>query len=403
MKYAINLACLTLAFLVSYSAHADLSGRVGVESRYFISEAAVSDEISGSSDTQNSQFQNGVFVEPEWYWESESGDDSFTFEVFARYDDLDDERTHMDIREALWIHVGSDWEFRAGLGKVFWGVTESNHLVDVINQTDLVESPDGEQKLGQPLLQYTAIKDWGVIDAFILPGFRERTFAGEDGRLRGDWVVDSSDPMYESEQEEKHIDVALRYFHSISIFDLGLSMFNGTNRDPKFRLIGEGDDARLVPYYDQMQQFGLDVQATVGDWLLKLEAIQREDSIDNYLASVAGFEYTFVNMFQSGLDFGALMEYNYDARDASPSPLDNDVFVGGRLTFNDQQSTDLLIGFSHDLDTNGQLVFAEGSRRLGENWKLTLDARGFSSNNETDPLYQLRNEDYASMSLEFYY
>ena len=41
-----------------------------------------------------------------------------------------------------------DWSLSIGLGKVFWGVTEFNHLVDVINQTDLVEGIDGEAKLG---------------------------------------------------------------------------------------------------------------------------------------------------------------------------------------------------------------------------------------------------------------
>ncbi len=31
----------------------------------------------------------------------------------------------------------------------------------------------------------------------------------------------------------------------------------------------------LVQHYDQIRQFGLDVQLTVGSWLFKLEAIQR--------------------------------------------------------------------------------------------------------------------------------
>ena len=35
------------------------------------------------------------------------------------------------------------------------------------------------------------------------------------------------------------------------------------------------DTTPLIPYYEQIRQFGLDAQLTVGSWLYKLEAIQR--------------------------------------------------------------------------------------------------------------------------------
>ena len=53
-------------------------------------------------------------------------------------------------------------KFRVGVGKVFWGVTESQHLVDIINQTDLVENIDTEDKLGQPMLETTWLQNWGA-------------------------------------------------------------------------------------------------------------------------------------------------------------------------------------------------------------------------------------------------
>ena len=59
-----------------------------------------------------------------------------------------DQRTHGDIRELAYVHarvmIGS---FVVGIRKEFWGVTEFQHLVDVINQTDGVEDFDGEDKL----------------------------------------------------------------------------------------------------------------------------------------------------------------------------------------------------------------------------------------------------------------
>jgi hypothetical protein len=51
--------------------------------------------------------------------------------------------------------------------------------VDIINQTDLVENIDGEDKLGQPMVHFSYFGDWGVVDFFLLPYLRERTYPGK--------------------------------------------------------------------------------------------------------------------------------------------------------------------------------------------------------------------------------
>ena len=73
------------------------------------------------------------------------------------------------MRELYWRGVFGDLEVKAGAVKVFWGVTESQHLVDVINQADLVENIDSEDKLGQPMINLSWGKDWGTLELFVLP------------------------------------------------------------------------------------------------------------------------------------------------------------------------------------------------------------------------------------------
>lgn len=376
--------------IISFNTWAiESSGRVGVEARYFWGD--------------HEEVQAGVLAEPELYWSRDSGNDAFTLNVFARYDELDNNRTHVDIREALWLHVEDSWELRAGIGKVFWGVTESNHLVDIVNQTDSVESADGEQKLGQMMVHISLLKNWGVVELFVLPGFRERTFPGENGRLRGPFIVDVDAAQYESDKGRQHLDFAFRYSHYIGAFDFGLSGFAGTNREPI--LVPSADvQFELIPYYDQIKQLGLDAQATLGDWLLKFETIYREGSLDNFSAQTIGFEYTLTNMFDSGLDLGLLSEYTHDSRKTEIA-LDNDIFVGTRLTFNDVQSSELLLGFSQDIKKSGsQLIFIEGSRRIGNSWKATIDVRLFSSDGPNDPInFFIDDEDYSSLTLEWFY
>src|SRR5690606_38466853 len=129
------------------------------------------------------------------------GADYFTFIPFARLDQHDAERTHVDIRELSWIHVSDNWESRVGIRKVFWGVTEGRHLVDIINQTDFVDQIDEEEKLGQPMINLSTVRDWGTLDLYLLPGFRERTFAGQEGRPQIPIPITADRALYESGAE----------------------------------------------------------------------------------------------------------------------------------------------------------------------------------------------------------
>ena len=176
---------------------------------------------------------------PEFY--VELGPGGIIFEPFARFDLADSERTHYDVRTLSWEGAVGDWEFNLGMGRVFWGVTESQHLVDIVNQTDFVENPDGEDKLGQPMINIGRVTNYGVFEVFVLPGFRERTFAGSEGRLRPGLVVDTEAASYESDDGSRHVDFAARWSHFIGAFDVGASWFRGTNREPRILVEGGAD------------------------------------------------------------------------------------------------------------------------------------------------------------------
>jgi hypothetical protein len=319
-------------------------------------------------------------------------------------DENDNERTHGDIRELSWIHIGEDWELRAGLRKVFWGVTEFQHLVDVINQTDSVEDFDGEDKLGQQMINLSLVRDWGIVDLYLLPGFRERTTIGKNGRLRSGLVVNNDLASYESSAGENHIDTALRWSHTLGDFDLGAYWFHGTNRDPKLLLKNSNGTTYLAPYYEQMDQIGFDLQATIDSWLWKLETINRDTQSENYWAAQGGVEYTFYGIRNSSADVGVLLEYGWDERgENADAAIQNDLFIGARLTLNDVDSTEMLAGMSHDLDYDSESFIIEASRRYGNNWKLSLDGRFFSSDNPADLSYNIKQDDHLQITVERYF
>ena len=386
-----------------------LSGSVQAEEVFFEATGKLSGEFRGYIDEgkfagQDYQTGTSLTIEPELFWELNGGDDIVTFTPFYRIDQHDDERTHGDIRELSWIHVADDWELRTGLRRVFWGVTEFNHLVDVINQTDGVEDSDGEDKLGQPMVNLSLVKDWGIVDLFVLPGFRERTFAGTNGRLRSGIVVDTDNALYESGDGDQHIDTAVRWSQSFDLFDVGLYWFNGTNRDPRFEVGMKNAVPVLIPVYEQMDQIGFDGQATIDSWLWKLELLWRDTSADQYAAMQAGVEYTFYGIAESTVDLGVLAEYGWDERGKkADASFQNDLFIGSRVTLNDEASTEFLAGVGYDIDYQSHSLFAEASSRFGNNWKISLDARFFDAVDSQDPLVNIEQDDMVQLTADYYF
>ncbi|WP_240615572.1 hypothetical protein [Alteromonas facilis] len=408
LKTTFMMLAITSAPLLA--SEFEISGEAGIEERYFLEDSLL--------DAQE-RTQGSIYVQPEFFYSWNEGDDRLVIKPFARIDQHDSERTHADMREFHWLHMTQDWEFLAGVSKVFWGQTESLHLVDVINQTDFVESVDGEDKLGQPMLSFSYFTEQGRFSAFVLPYFRERTFAGLDGRVTPPFLIDTDNPLYASEDEQSHLDYALRWQQTFGSVDLGVSYFAGTNRDPYLAPSIDVDTGRVKfqPYYSQIQQVGIDALAVVDAWLFKFEGIYRKDDQDNvpvglepqvkddFFAAVAGFEYTQVGVFGTQYDLGWLMEYQYDEREETAFVFgQNDLMVGFRIIVNDVDGTEFLIGIVQDLENaNSYTGFIEASSRITDQWRWKLDGYFFASDVMNDPLFYIRREDFIQLTLEYYF
>ncbi len=399
----LRLAPLVLALTTLQANSWELSGEIGLEGRLFLQE--------GLREEAGYRANLSLMAEPELYRDWNNGKHSLTFTLFGRIDQRDANRTHLDIRELTWQYNERSWELRLGIRKVFWGVAESNHLADIINQTDFVENIDGEEKLGQPMVNFALIQDWGTLDVFILPGFRTRTFFSSDGRPGVPFPIDHRDATFDAENGRGHVDFAARWFNTFGPADIGLYHFRGTSRDPRFfpsDQLGPSDQAgRTIfrPHYDLINQTGMDLQITEGGWLWKLETTNRYGQGDRFLALVGGLEYTFGNIKASGIDLGVLAEYNFDERDEEAlTLLEDDVFVGLRLAFNDVQDTQLLAGAAVDRESSASFVNVEASRRIGSRWTLDVQARLFVGVPPSDLfLFGIRNDDYAQATWSLHF
>ncbi|MEW7292392.1 hypothetical protein [Aquimarina sp. 2304DJ70-9] len=371
----------------------DFELKLESEYRYFYDNALFQD--------QEDHFPS-LAIRPEYAIDWNKGYESINFKGFFRLD-VDDERTHWDIRELYYQKAKNNWELSLGLKKVYWGVAESNHLVDIINQTDAVETFDGEEKLGQPMAQFTWItQKFGTFDFFYLPYHRKRTFAGKKGRLRFPTVIDKDDLAYESGAKEWRQDLAFRWKHYFDIFDIGLSHFYGTGREPLFTFDTSGN---INAFYPVINQTGLELQVTHDAFLWKLESIYRTAEAQDFFALVAGLEYTFSNIDRNGLDIGILGEYLFDDRDElALNALQNDVFFGSRIAFNDTQDTSILIGGIADLESSSTIFSLEASRRFGSSWTAEIEARIFNTIDTNELILSNFKEDsFFRLSISKYF
>lgn len=355
----------------------DLFGVFDAQCRFFPQEPA----LQNGNPPQNDYWFNGSLAWEPGFFMNVTDYMNFELILFGRVDQHDRNRTHGDIREGFFELFFDEWSLGFGVHKVFWGVTESKHLVDIVNQTDLVEDFDADIKLGQAMITTSYTNDKaGIFSLFVMSWARPLVFPSLSGRPTVPIPVDNGLREYESRLKQGQIDVAARWSHSMGGFDWGLSYFFGTTREPQLFPVfeGLGNVTALRPLYELIHQGGLDLQYTVEGLLMKVEAIARGSQGPTFGAVTGGFEYTFFQANGSIVDVGVLLEYNYDGRDNNTFIIfEHDFFTGVRLTLSDVGSTEFLIGTFIDAKDGSVFIGGEAARRFGDSWKIILEGRGY--------------------------
>lgn len=318
----------------------------------------------------------------------------------------DSNRNSIDIQEAKLTFHQDSWWVVGGLAIVFWGKLESRQIVDIVNQRDLALAMDPNDKLGQPLLNIGTRIGNGALEFYWLPYFREGTFPGTSGRLRGNIPIDVDQSTFTAKARRNADDFAVRYSVAQGPIDIGLAYFKGTGREPRM-VLGKGRQGKdvLIPHYDVIEQFSTDAQATLGPALFKLEFARRFQNREHYSMAGLGIEYTFFNVRQSNVDIALIAERLRDTRsiEAQPSTFDSELFVGFRTAFNDTSDTSLLGGLVIDLNTRSRAGILNFEKRLFQKLSLKVQVQTYSGTKPSElVLHQLRRDDSVRVSLNYY-
>lgn len=384
---------LSLCASLAVASEGHLIAELSIESMYFFNDPQLSQQSNSST---------SLTFQPKYKQSWDFSKKVLDVQLFLRENANDDERSHQDIRELSWSHSIDNFEYKVGISKEFWGVAESYHLVDVINQLDNVEEVDFQSRLGQPMVKTSYFSDVGSFQAWVLPYFRERNFASNKSRVfSGPVNIDEDAAEYYSSKKEKHVDYALRYSNNFNEYDVGLSYFQGTSRTPVLNYDASGN--RFVPFYDQLKQLSTDIQWTGDALLLKLEAlIRNEANFGSSSALVAGFEYTFFDIYNEH-DIGFISEYLYDERGKTRTSFDNDLFWGLRYTLNDIGSTEVLVGGFFDLDNASHVPRFKLQQRINNDWKYEFILQGYHNIDGDDLFfYDIKDDDFMRFNLRYY-
>jgi hypothetical protein len=377
------------------------TGAIEGELRVFAKDRPMSVQAKGPFPTV------GGWFKASYQWND--GNDRITFMPYARADLSNTQRDLVDVREGYYLHQGSSWDVLIGSHIVFWGVTESRHLVDVVNQTDITGEFDQEDKLGQPMINLNITgEDTGTLSLYGLFGFRERNFPGKRDRLRPLLVLPTivvSDgnrwyPWFTNDKFKHQIGFAARYSKSFTTefgsFDIAPSYFYGKNREARFVVMG----TKVIPVYDMMHQIGLEALYEVDDLQLKFEGLWRSTDADTFFAAVGGFEYFISDPFSTGADLALMGEFLFDDRNTgfNHTVFDHDVFVGVRVSFNDVSSTKLEFGAIVDVKDGSAFISAEFSRRILDSYLLNIKLHAFDISSSNSQAF-LNDENFVQMRL----
>ena len=335
---------------------------------------------------------------------------NFIAEPYYRYDHNDKERSLFNFKENYLIYLQGNSEVKLGIAEIFWGVTESKNLVDIINVYD---GTDGDQKakLGQSMLSYSTYSErLGIFDFYYLPFFSKKPQIGESGRLRLSKPIENYGFVYSGGAGDKVPSWAVKWEKNIGMSDFSIQAFRGNSRENSTIPLIEGATLKYFAGYERISQIGTYLQTISGSYIFKVEAIRRHGKKnannirENYYSFTLGTEYLINRLFEKVWDLSLFIEYSNDNRsNDSTDIMQNDIFMAGQFLFNDVSGTELLIGSTFDMDGGGNTSNVELSSRITEDIRVTGTYQLYWSTNNKDPLYDFRRDNYFGVKAIKYF
>jgi hypothetical protein len=379
----MRVLCLWLILVgmpISVVAQTTLAGEIEFGSRFF-----PEDGLSARQKQFFPVFQGTLRADRV----SERGNHHWRLNVFGRADVRDRRQSHAELREATWAwRPNQTWDVRGGILADEWGFTESNTVIDIVNQRDQLEAPNGDAKLGQPGLSLASRLPAGRLTVYALPWHRTWRFAGSAGRFRPPVKLDEDERANATPAWAAHWDLKKRRF------EIGLSQFKGVSREPAI-------DAAAVGFraiYPVVHQTGAALQLVLGTGLLKADLVHvRSRERPSFTGFTVGGE---LPVTLGATDLTVLAEFTYDQRGRdAPTGLDRDLLMAARWSANNAAGTEATAGSMIDMRSGAQTLRASISRRLSAAWRWTAESHVLVHPHQGEFGYWLRRDSFIQVGI----
>lgn len=302
----------------------------------------------------------------------------FALAPFARYDFMDGRQNAIRLNEA-WIEYSTEnWDFRIGNQIFTWGQMESVNRIDVLNPRDFRDDVIEPGKIGIPAALFRLKFDNSDLSAYALPYYITDSFPGPDHfySLSGGLPIRQPEERFEDQW-------AIRYFHAGDGFDFALSWANVVERLPIYDM--NETETRLIGTPYKSNRLGFEFTKVIESLIIKGEGFYRFPEtklLKPGFFYTAGLEYTFPAII--GLsDLTLFTEYFGTVGNGQVrfQILENSLFTGFRLTFNDLARQELEVGAINNFEPAGTwLMRARYARNIVEQVRFELtytDSFGF--------------------------
>ena len=339
-------------------------------------------------------------------------------------------RTYLRFDELYGTYDFEDDQIMIGKNIRFWGALEVRNITNSFNSDELRDDPFESDKLGSWNATYTHYTESGEFSAIVK--FYEQSRAMSAFPYVYYYFPQNIPIMpnvelpliyndsLNTEKSEFRPSVYLKYSGSTDSdypLDYAIVFENGydsqryytTNMAADSKSMQTNENAYLV---NKISTFNTLV---VGSTLVKLEALYTDvisdAEISDYMHIGFGVEHT-LNQFYGDASLGLIAEYYYyhtfDSSKRGDLELfelfQNDLFLGLRYSFNQENDASIIGGTILDTEYNEQVYYVKYETRIADIFKLNLDYRFIEpSTSYKTAFYLMGRHERISLKIGYYF
>jgi len=298
----------------------------------------------------------------------------------------------------------------------FWGALELRNVADGFNPQDARGDPFVDNKLGVWNASYTHYTDNAELSVIVKLNEQDREMSAYPYVYYYFPENISYKSSLKTEESKNRPTVYLKYSGSTDTeYSLDYAFIYQNGYDSQRYMTTDRFSGTFCENAYIVNKFITYDTLVVDSTLFKAEAlygdVKNNDEISDYYQFGLGVEHTLSQVYNNA-DLGLIAEYyKYGTFDSSKrndlelfEVFQNDLFLGGRYSFNEGNDASIVGGVVLDFDYNEQAYYMQYESRIKEDFKIKFDYRYIEPSKDKLTVYNLlKRHQRISLNLGYYF